>query len=239
MEKWNGIGVLKQSGCIYAIWVCLPKWCVAEGLLKGNPVATIPQPRLEKKLPSCLSEEEVEELMDWVRSYRYYYKFERIRAVAIFAIFLGTGIRKSELMNLKICDVDIEQCSLHVRSGKGKKDRIIPFHSSLAVVLSRYLKERDKLKRQCPNLIVSLRHDCPMGKKAFKTLFDKIRKSSGIYVYPHLLRHTFATIMLQRGLDVREVQELLGHATINSTVVYLSVVVGHLREQVKQHGMKF
>lgn len=245
IKEWVMAGKLEREWSPKTIRIHLcylglfAKWCVANEHLEKNPVDPIPRPRLEKKLPVCLSEDEAETLMEWVKNYRYYYKQERARAVAIFALFLGTGIRKTELRELRVNDVDIEECCVHVRLGKGQKGRTVPFHPSLAAVLDTYLKQRDRLKRHCPYFFLSLKKDAQMSPNALKRLMEKIRDKSGLPITAHVLRHTYATVMLQRGLDVREVQELLGHSSINSTVIYLSVIVGRLREQVRSKGMMF
>ena len=213
------------------------KWCETEGLLPTNPVEEIERPRLPQKLPKCLSEEECQKILDWTKNFPFFYKFERMRGVAIICTFLGTGIRKRELVNLKMEDVDMVRRELIVRQGKGQKDRKIPFRPSLAKILEDYLKDRRRLKRACPYFFTSLKQDTQMGDGVFKSLFPRIRKKAGIHFYPHLLRHTYATRMLESGFHVREVQELMGHASIETTAMYVTVTAQRLREQVALRGL--
>ena len=212
-------------------------WCIENGLLAENPTIGIPRPKLEKKLPRCLSEKQEETLMEWVENYRYYYKLERIRAMAIFSTFLGTGIRKSELQNLRMSDVDLDRGALVVRRGKGRKDRIVSFHHTVETVLREYLKQRDRMKRDSPFFFVSLKQDLPLGDNAIKRLFDKIRKKSGVHATPHILRHTFAVRLIQRGFAVQDVQELLGHADLSSTLIYMRATPERLHERVRLNGV--
>lgn len=212
-------------------------WCIENGLLAENPTTGIPRPKLERKLPRCLSEKQEQTLMEWVENFRYYYKLERSRAMAIFSTFLGTGIRKSELRNLRVSDVDLDRGALIVRRGKGRKDRIVPFHHTVETVLRDYLKQRDLMKRDSPFFFVSLKQDLPLGDNAIKRLFDKIRKKSGVHATPHILRHTFAVRLIQRGFAVQDVQELLGHADLGSTLIYMKATPERLHERVRLNGV--
>ena len=211
-------------------------WCIGEELLKHNPVKDIPKPKLTKRIPQYLTEEKCNTLLAWTRNYPYSYKFERNRAIAIISTFLATGLRKSELLNLKLGDVNLIKNEIYVRSGKGGKDRIIPFRPSLNHVLNDYLEERMQLGRTCQYFFVTLRHDKRMGAKAITRLVVMLREKSGIYFYPHLLRHTYATRMLESGLHIGEVSKLLGHADIETTAIYLSVNSDRVKEQVLRHG---
>ena len=213
-------------------------WCVKQELLEKNPAREIDLPRLPKKLPKHLPLDDAKRLLDWTRNYRFAYKFERSRAVAIISLFVFSGIRASELMNLKTEDIRFKDESFFIRSGKGDKDRLIPMTDDLIIVLSEYLKERDRLKRSCPYFFVSLKLDEKMGAKAIPRLVKKIREKSGIYFYPHMLRHSFATLMLEGGADIFSISKMLGHSDIKTTTIYLSATVSHLKAEVDKHPLR-
>ncbi|MEG3638010.1 tyrosine-type recombinase/integrase [Magnetococcus sp. PR-3] len=204
--------------------------------MKSNPAKDIRRPKLEKKIPKYLTEEACGRILYWARHYPYYYKFEQPRNAAIISTFLATGIRRSELLNLKLEDVDLIRKELYVRHGKGAKDRLIPFRHSLACVLSEYLESRTKQGKECRYFFTSLRRDTKMGDKVIPRIVDILKKKTGIHFYPHLLRHTYATRMLEGGLHIGEVSKLLGHADIETTTIYLSVNDQRVKEQVLRYG---
>jgi len=210
-------------------------WCLQEELIKENPCKKIPKPKVPKSLPKYLTRDQTNRLLDWTRSYHYHYSFERSRAVAIISIFIFTGIRKAELLNLKLADVDLENKSLFVRLGKCGKDRIIPLHHSLIETLADYLKERDKRKKYCPYFFTSLRDDERISETAIRRLVVKLNKKSGIHFYPHLLRHTFATLMLEGGCNLYALSQMMGHSDIKTTTIYLGASKAHLEEQMGMH----
>ena len=242
VEDWlsRGRTQLGWSAKTAHLYRCYQKlfadWCVSRGYLRGNFVNEIPKPKLRKQIPASLDEEQCKLLLDWVRSYPFSTKFERSRAVAIISTFIGTGVRLSELYNLRVEDVNIERGELFVREGKGGKDRRIPFRRSLAAVLERYLADRRRLNRCCPWFFTALRSDTKMGDRVVYRLVCELRKRSGIFFTPHKLRHTFATRMLDCGVDVRVVQELLGHSDLATTARYLAASDRRIDDQVRTKG---
>mmetsp|Transcript_22804 Transcript_22804/g.37936 ORF Transcript_22804/g.37936 Transcript_22804/m.37936 type:complete len:140 (-) Transcript_22804:4435-4854(-) len=127
--------------------------------------------------------------------------------------------------------------SSFVRSGKGNKDRFVPMNQDLAEHLRPYLRERDKLKRQCPYFFVSLKLDQRMGTKAVPRLVGKLRTASGVHFSPHMLRHTFATLMLEGGADIFAISKMMGHSDIKTTTIYLSASASHLQVEVEKHPL--
>jgi site-specific recombinase XerD len=212
-------------------------WCLRDKLIEENFVRDIPKPKIPTRIPKNLSKAETMNLLDWTRNYPYEYKFERTRAVAIINTFIYTGIRKEELRNLRIQDVDIENKTLFVYNGKGDKDRIIPLHVNLISVLEQYLKDRKRLKKCCPFFFTAMRQDSRMGDLVIRRLIKKIRDKSKIYFYPHLLRHTFATLMLDGGCNLYALSKMLGHSDIKTTTIYLSASKAHLQEQISKHPL--
>ncbi len=212
-------------------------WCLKQGLVTDNPARTIDLPRLPKTLPRSLSKNDAFTLLEWAANYRYTYKFEQTRAIAILSLFIFTGIRLKELYGLKMQDIRLTERSVFVCSGKGQKDRLIPMNHDLAIALQAYIKERDRRKRHCPYLFVSLKHDIRMGDKVVPRLVNKLRECSDIYFYPHMLRHTFATLMLEGGADIFAISKMMGHSDIKTTTIYLSVTTAHLQAEVAKHPL--
>lgn len=212
-------------------------WCVRQELVDQNPAKEIDLPKLPKSLPRHLTKDQALTLLEWTRNYRYSYKFERVRAVAIISLFMFTGVRLQELLNLKIEDARMEERNLLVRSGKGNKDRMIPMGHDLIMALSDYLKDRDRLKRFNPSLFLSLSGDRPMQYQSVKRLVEKLRRRSGIHFTPHMLRHTFATLMLEGGSDIFAISKMLGHSDIKTTTIYLSATTAHLQAEVEKHPL--
>ena len=212
-------------------------WCVRNKLIAINPVAEIDLPKLPKKIPRHLTLEQSEHLLDWTRNFRYSYKFERLRAIAIISLFIYSGIRLQELLNLRTEDLRFDDRSVFIKSGKGDKDRLIPMGFDLYRALQAYLKDRDRLKRQNPHFFLSLSADQPMQYQSVKRLVEKLRKKSGIYFTPHMLRHTFATLMLEGGADIFAISKMMGHSDIKTTTIYLSATTGHLQTEMHKHPL--
>lgn len=172
-------------------------WCTKRKLIAFDPTLDIPLPKLPKSIPKHLTLSQSGELLEWTRNIKYAYKFERLRAVAVISTFIFTGIRLQELLNLNIDDIRFEDRSLLVRSGKGNKDRLIPLEDALIFTLRAYLEDRKRLNRTHHRLFLSLNADRPMSYQSIKRLVEKLRQKSGIHFSPHMLRHTFATLMLE------------------------------------------
>ena len=212
-------------------------WCVDQGFVTDNPVVGIPLPKLSINVPEHLSKEQTHDLLEWTRNFRYSYKFERLRAIAVIYTLVFTGIRAQELLNLNLEDVRFEDRSLFIRCGKGKKDRLIPLDSQVITVLQQYLKDRDRLGRQHPRFFLQVRGDRPMTYKALQMLCEKLRAKSGIYFYPHMLRHTFATLMLEGGADLVSIKTMMGHSDIKTTMIYVTATTQHLRSAMDKHAL--
>lgn len=214
-------------------------WCVSMDFLESNPASKIPSPKLPKRLPKSLNKEESLRLLEWARVARFDYKFERFRALAILAVLLYTGIRKQELLNLKLSDVDFQKRTLFVECGKGQKDRVIPLNYKLIQILQDYLNERTRLSKNTAYFFSTLRGNGKMSPMAIKRIFERIKKESGVYAYPHLMRHTFATLMLEGGCDLFTLSKLMGHGDVKTTTIYLSTSVKHSMEQIHKHPLSF
>ncbi|ANF21876.1 site-specific tyrosine recombinase/integron integrase [Thermococcus piezophilus] len=179
-------------------------------------------PKVPKSLPKSLTREEVRRLLSVIPPTR---KRDRL----IFLLLYGAGLRVSELCNLKKSDVDFERSLLVVRGGKGAKDRIVPISRSLLEEIRAYLRGRND---DSEYLLVEERRE-RKDKLSPKTIWYLLRKygeRAGVRATPHMLRHSFATHMLENGVDIRAIQELLGHSNLSTTQIYTKVTVEHLRK---------
>lgn len=213
------------------------RWCVKEGCLEKNLTDDIEKPKLEKKLPPKLTQQEALKILEVVYNYPYDYPYLRYRNHAIFATFIFAGLRKQELLNLKYTDVDLENLSLFVRQGKGNKDRIIPICHKLAETLRRYLVERKRLNKTCPEFFASLNHNDGLTLQGFRHLMELVVGASRITFSAHKLRHTFATLMLEGGCDIFSLSKMVGHSDIKTTTIYLAASAEHLRGEMMKHPL--
>ena len=244
VERWISLGTcdhgwspVTSRGRIKYMIVFV-KWLVKRGQLKMNPLEGISMPRIPKKIPKRLSRERAEELLRFVRNYSFNTRFEGIRAYAIIATFIYTGIRKRELRYLELRDFDLGHALVTVRQGKGARDRIIAIPLPLAPILQEYLRHRSDPKYDnLPYFFVGFKAQGRLNKVILSRLFRKIRKASGIYFAPHMLRHTYATLMLEGGCDLFSLSKLMGHADIKTTAIYLSATTKHLQQQVLKHPL--
>jgi site-specific recombinase XerD len=213
------------------------RWCIKNGYIIHNPILGIEFPKVEKRLPNKLTKQDSMKLLEVVYNFPYEYKYLRYRNHAIFSMFIFAGLRKSELLNLKLTDVDIANMTIFVHQGKGNKDRIIPMSYTLAESLKRYLTERKRLNKSCPEFFASLNRNMGYTKNGLCRLVVQMRKATGLKFGVHKLRHTFATLMLEGGCDIYSLSRMMGHSDIKTTTIYLSASAEHLRSQVGKHPL--
>jgi site-specific recombinase XerD len=178
------------------------RWCIKKGYLSSIPLSDIEQPRSERALPRRLTKQEALRILETAGNYPNTDPFVRIRNHAILATFLFAGLRKQELQHLALSDVDLTNMSIFIRRGKGNKDRIVPISMRLLETLRRYISERQKKHRTCPEFFASSTNNRGLSDETFKRLVLHMRDGSGIRFTLHMLRHTFATLMLEGGCDI-------------------------------------
>lgn len=195
------------------------KYLIKEGDLESNPVDRVLKPKLNKRVPAFVEEGKMDLLLD---EFDFGEDFTGIRNRLILDLLYQTGMRRSELIGLTIGSVDMEGRSVKVL-GKRGKERIIPMNEELSGALERYLIIRNEVaeSNQGDHLIVTQKGAPAYDKLVYRvvnrylTLVTTLDKRS-----PHILRHTFATHMLNRGADLNAIKELLGHANLSATQVY-------------------
>jgi site-specific recombinase XerD len=213
------------------------RWCIKQGYLEKNPILDIEVPKREKRIPPKLTKQAALRLLEVAYNYPYEYPFLRYRNHAIFSTFIFAGLRKQELLNLKYTDIDLENLTIFVRQGKGAKDRLVPIHHTLALSLSKYLKERKRLGKTNPEFFSSLRGNIGFTENGLKKLVELLREKTSIVFSVHKLRHTFATLMLEGGCDIYSLSRMMGHSDIQTTTIYLAASAEHLRSEMAKHPL--
>jgi site-specific recombinase XerD len=213
------------------------RWCIEQGHMEKNPMDIVEIPKLEKRLPASLSKEDALKLLEVIYNYPFENTFTRCRNHAIFSTFIFAGLRRSEVLNLKYMDVDLEGKSIFIRQGKGQKDRVVPIALPLVQSLSRYLEQRRKLCKTATQFFVSSNRDVGFTDQGLKHVVSKIKKSSKLNFTVHKLRHTFATLLIEGGCDIYSLSRMMGHSDIRTTTVYLSASAEHLRSQITKHAL--
>jgi integrase/recombinase XerD len=178
-------------------------------------------PKRPERLPVILSEEEVARLIESAAT-----SYHRVILMTLY----GAGLRREELCRLKVTDVDSQRMVLHVRQGKGHKDRDITLSPRLLEVLRDYWKWRKPKTYLFPSYH-SKRREQPISSKTVYYAVCEAARRAGIKkkVYPHLLRHSWATHLLERGTDLKTIQMLLGHFDLEATTIYLHLSQQHLQ----------
>ena len=196
------------------------EYLVKEGLVKKDASEFIERPKLRKSLPKTLSIEDVDKLLDVELKTVFDY-----RNKAMLELIYGTGLRVSELVNLTVNDLDFNNCLIRVM-GKGSKEREIPLGEYSIYYLGLYLEKRESMlkNRSCDKLFLN-NHGLGMTRQGFFKNLKELLRSKGLNedVSPHTLRHSFATHLLNRGADLRSIQEMLGHSDISTTKIYTHV----------------
>ncbi|MCP5106931.1 MAG: tyrosine-type recombinase/integrase [bacterium] len=207
-------------------------YLVVNGKVARNPFDVISSPKEDKKLPEILTEREMVTFLDKLPEE----KFIHLRNKAVFEFLYATGLRISELVNLKLVDINFKEGLVRVM-GKGKKERIVPFHGHAGGILTRYLDEvREKFKVPVEYIFLNHRGG-KITERAIEQILQRVYgelMESNKRVYPHLFRHSFATHLLQRGANLRVIQELLGHSNLSTTEKYTSLNYGDLLNVYKK-----
>jgi len=213
------------------------KFLILEGVRKDNPMARLERPKREQTLPSVLSIEEINTLLDTVPEDSP----NNIRDRALFELMYSSGLRVSEIIDIKMEDIFFDEYLLKVR-GKGAKERIVPFGKVAKQKLIDYIEERNKLlsvkysKNTATSGYLFLnKFGSRITRQGVWKRIKKLSSMCGIYTKLHTLRHSYASHLLKGGADLRSVQCLLGHASITTTEVYTHIKNEELMEYHKKY----
>lgn len=195
------------------------------GVLESDPAAAIPGPSVAKKRPAPLKVAEVMKLLRTSLAGRT--DSSRLRDTAILELFYASGMRRAEVAGVRLADVDLAERTIRV-VGKGSKERVVVINHAAADAIAAYLRVRPQVAD--PALFLG-RGGKGLTPKHVWRIFRTIYRISGIqkHATPHTLRHSFATHLVENGVDLETVRELLGHESLATTGVYLQLAMGHKR----------
>ncbi|MFA6449183.1 MAG: tyrosine-type recombinase/integrase [bacterium] len=210
------------------------KYLVNEDIIKENPVSRVKLPKIAKKPPAALSQDEIRQLMNAPGPDDP----NRLRDRAILLLLYSAGLRVSELVTLKMEQALVDRQAIRIH-GKGAKDRILPLSDSCRAALIDYFLDREKklpktIDPRMPAFVTEKGH--PMTVRMIQYMVEKYGRDSGIslHVYPHLIRHTIATHLIEEGCDVEAVRQTLGHENLATTSIYIKSSSKFLREEHKK-----
>lgn len=207
------------------------QWLTRQNLILSNPAADLELPRMEKKLPqSVLTAPEAEQVINLADVHDPL----GLRDRCLMEVLYSTGIRRKELVNLSIYDLDPSRGILMIRQGKGKKDRVVPIGERAVAWLERYVQEvRPQLcTNQSERVLFLTGSGEPIScMRASEIVREYINRANlGKKGSCHIFRHTCATLMLENGADIRYIQQMLGHAELSTTEIYTHVAIHKLKE---------
>ena len=196
-------------------------------LTDNNPGQYIKAPKKTRKLPKTLDVDQIKSLLEAGTNSTI-----EIRDLAMFELFYSSGIRLSELAQLNLTDIDLTDKSLMVRSGKGGKSRMLPIGSKAVVAINTWLEHRIKSATSTETALFISTRGTRLGQRSIELRLKQWCKKKGIAenIHPHMLRHSFATHLLESSQDLRAVQELLGHSNISTTQIYTHLDFQHLAD---------
>ncbi len=229
----QSVSILHQKGLngkslsrVLSSWRGFFDFLIHKHSFQQNPVLGIKAPKAKKNLPQTLSVDQIIKLINITDD-----SFLGIRDRAVMELFYSSGLRLSELVNLKIADLNIHDNTASI-IGKGNKSRIVPIGKYAMKSLARWISMREKIKNlsQENKFIFLSEKGNPLGPRAvqYRLKYWAIKQGIPENIHPHLMRHSFASHILQSSQDLRAVQELLGHANISTTQIYTHLDYQHL-----------
>lgn len=204
-------------------------WMYLQKKVDSDPFEYVHSPKATHALPDFFSEKEIDSLL--VANEKRTDKLKD-RDQALLMLMFASGLRASEVVNLTFNQVDFDNRIMKV-SGKGNKDRLVPFTNSAKESMLNYINglRKDLLKEDTKYIFLNSKGN-KMTVRGLEYILDEIEAKTGLYgkIHPHMLRHSFATKMLNRGADLRTIQELLGHSSIETTSIYTHVAYENMKE---------
>jgi len=229
-KNYEKTTVVRKLATIRSFYKCL----LRKGLVTGNPLTDIPTPKVEKKIPHFLGVDEVEKLLNAPQGN----SFQSIRDRAILETLYSTGLRVSELTSLNVEDIDFTGEVIKAR-GKGRRERMVPVGSFALQAIKRYVDLRAQvphINEKDPSALFLNRFGDRLSSRSIRKIIDKYIKVTGLSekTSPHTLRHSFATHLLNRGANIRMVQELLGHKHLSTTQIYTHITTDAMKRAYEE-----
>lgn len=215
------------------------RYCQKQDLIQNSPMLKVVAPRTSKQLPVFLTRDNLDDLLEKVE---FTPDYEGLRDKMILTLFYATGIRRTELVQILTTDLDIEKGTLKVL-GKRNKERIVPFGEDVINMLKEYLEKRDEFLTENMHSVQNNNYSLfvtskglPVYPRLVHTIVHKYLSliASNSKLSPHVLRHTFATHMLDDGADLNAIKEILGHSSLAATQVYTHNTIEKLKTIYKQ-----
>ena len=207
------------------------RFLTKEGVIQQSPMGKVVSPKVGKKLPFFVPEKDMEFLFE---DLEFEPGFVGSRDQLMLDLFYSTGIRRDELINLKLTDIDYQAASIKV-TGKRNKERIIPVHQRLINMMQDHVAERALLASISPFLFLTEKGEKIYPRLVYRLVNKYLEKVTTVKKKsPHILRHTFATHMLNNGADLNSIKELLGHVNLSATQVYTHNSMEKIKRIYKQ-----
>ncbi len=207
------------------------RFLMREGIFTFNPVQHVTLPKKKRIETPFVPEDQMRDLLDCIE---YPATFQGKRDKLVLDLLYHTGMRLSELLQIKVADIEIPQLQVKVK-GKRNKERIIPFNQSMIASLQEYLPYRASLENNCEYLIVTEKGKQGYPKMIYRIVHNHLQLVSSIKrKSPHVIRHSFATHLLNRGADLNAIKELLGHANLSATQIYTHNDIQSLKKVYEQ-----
>ncbi len=222
----NGLGsasLQRQLSAIRSFY----QYLIKQQLAEQNPARDVRAPKSRRPLPTTLDVDQISSLLD-----RKTDSPIEQRDLAMWELLYSSGLRLSELANLDLYEIDLIENIVRVERGKGGRSRIIPIGKQAVIALQKWLKERTAIAAPTENALFTSIRGSRLSPRTIQARLSRWQKKQGLpqHVHPHMLRHSFASHLLETSGDLRAVQELLGHSNISTTQIYTHLDFQHLAD---------